>query len=110
MTLKKTWENFKTHCQPILLSCDHIKIWFSMQASTLDAFPKWLYWEGCSRKGSQRKNGGDDGGGLLISPNGVACSRIVGVSASVIFPLHHKTQKMFLLVPAHMGSPGQKGP
>jgi len=29
---------------------------------------------------------GYDGGGLLISPDGVAPSRIVGVSASIIFP------------------------
>ena len=35
---------------------------------------------------------GDDGGGSLISPDGVAPSRIVGVSASYL-PLHHKTQK-----------------
>jgi len=37
-----------------------------------------------------------DGGGwrwALISPHGVAPSRIVGVSASVNLPLHHKVQK-----------------
>jgi len=32
--------------------------------------------------------------GAPISPDGVASSRIVGASASVIFPLHHTTQKM----------------
>jgi len=42
--------------------------------------------EGCSRKGIQRKNGGDDGGGSLISSEGVAPSWTVGVSISVIFP------------------------
>jgi len=36
---------------------------------------------------------GDDGGGLLISPDGVAPSRIVSVSASVNLPLHDKVQK-----------------
>jgi len=36
---------------------------------------------GCGKKGIQRKNGGIDGGGLLISMDGVAPSRIVGVFA-----------------------------
>ena len=30
---------------------------------------------------------------LLVSPDGVASSRMVGVSASVNLPLHHKVQK-----------------
>ena len=38
----------------------------------------------------------------LISPDGVAPSRMVGVSASVNLPLHHKVQKF----PADTGSPG----
>ena len=46
---------------------------------------------------------GDDGGGLLISPDGVAPSRMVSVSASVI-PLHHKSPEDFFLAPAHPGS------
>ena len=33
---------------------------------------------------SRGKNGGHDGGGLLINPDGVAPSQMVGVSASVI--------------------------
>jgi len=33
-------------------------------------------------KGIWHKNGGIDGGGLLISPDGVAPTRIVGVSGS----------------------------
>jgi len=45
-----------------------------------------INWEGCGRKGILHKDGGDDGGGSLISPYGVAPSWIVGVSASVIFP------------------------
>jgi len=40
----------------------------------------------------------------LISPDGVAPSQIVSVSASVNFPLHHKVQ---LLAPAHPGGPGK---
>jgi len=47
---------------------------------------------------------GDDGGGLLISPDGLAASRMVGVSASVYLPLHHKVQKI-LLAPAHLAGP-----
>jgi len=52
---------------------------------------------------------GDDGDGLLISPDGVAPSRFVGMSASVIFPCTIKFIRRFLLSPAHLGSPG-KGP
>ena len=52
---------------------------------------------------------GDEGDGSLISPDGVAPNWIVGVSASVISPLHHKVQKKFLLLaPAHPGSPGKR--
>jgi len=38
----------------------------------------------------------------VISPDGVAPSRMVGVSASVNLPLHHKVQKF----PSGTGSPG----
>jgi len=65
-------------------------------------------WEGCSRKGIRCKNEGNDGGGLLISPDGVASIRIVGVSASDIFPCTIKSRKRFLLAPAHPGSPGKR--
>jgi len=43
----------------------------------------------------------------LISPDGVAPNRMVGVSASVNFPLHHKVQSS-LLGPAHPGGPGKR--
>jgi len=39
---------------------------------------------------------------MLVSPDGVAPSRIVGVSASVNLPLHHKVQKFSSVT----GSPG----
>ena len=45
----------------------------------------------------------------LVSPDGVAPSRMVSVSASVNLPLHNKDQKFSFLAPAHPGSPG-KGP
>jgi len=43
----------------------------------------------------------------LLSADGVAPSRMVGVSASVNLPLHHRVQKC-LLAPAHPGDPGQR--
>ena len=51
---------------------------------------------------------GDDGGGSLISPDGVAPSWMVVVSASVIFPCTIKFRRIFLLAMAHMGSPGKR--
>jgi len=46
----------------------------------------------------------DDGGGLLISPDTVAPSRMVGMSASVVFPCIIKSRR-FLLAPADRASP-----
>jgi len=43
-----------------------------------------------------------DGGGSLIGLDGVAPSRIVGVSASVILPCTIQSRR-FLLAPAHPG-------
>jgi len=54
-----------------------------------------IKWEGCGRKGIRRKNGGDDGGGSLISPDGVLPSQMVGVSATVIFPCTIKSRRRF---------------
>ena len=47
----------------------------------------------------------------LVSPDGVAPSRMVGVSASVNLPLQACTIKSrsSLLAPAHPGGPGKKG-
>jgi len=47
-----------------------------------------------------KKNGGW-WRGTLLSPDGVVPSRMVGVSASVNLPLHHKVQK----ISAGTGSP-----
>ena len=58
-----------------------------MQASIIRCLSQaGINWEGCGRKGIQRKNGGDDGGGGTDSPDGVASRLIVGAPASVIFP------------------------
>jgi len=50
---------------------------------------------------------GDDGGGSLISLDGVTPSWIVIVSVSVIFPCTIKSRR-FLLASAHPGSPGKR--
>ena len=49
---------------------------------------------------------GDDGGGSLISPDGVAPIQMITVSASVIFPCTIKSRR-FLLALDHLGSPGK---
>jgi len=41
-----------------------------------------INWEVCGRKGIPHKNGGNDGDRLLISPDGVAPTQIIGMSAS----------------------------
>ena len=46
---------------------------------------------------------GDEGGGSLISPDEVVPSRIVGVSASIIFPCIIKSRRRFS---SGTGSPG----
>jgi len=51
---------------------------------------------------------GGDGGGSLISLDGVVPNRIVGVSASVIFPCTMKSRRRYLLAPAHPDSPGKR--
>ena len=45
-----------------------------------------INWEGCDRKSIRHKNGGIDGDGLLISPDGVVPTRIGSVSASYYPP------------------------
>jgi len=50
----------------------------------------------------------DEGDGSLISLDGVAPSRIVGVSASDISPCTVESRRGFLLAPSHPGSPGKR--
>jgi len=57
-----------------------------------------INWESCGRKGIQRKMGWDDGDGSLISPDGVASSRIVGAFAFVIFPCTIRLRSPALVV------------
>ena len=52
-----------------------------------------INWEGCDRRASSVKMGYDGGGSLIISLDGVAPSRIVGVSASVIFHCTTKARR-----------------
>ena len=67
-----------------------------------------INWEGCSRKGIWHKKwGGGDGGGLLISPDGVAPCRIVSVSGSVIFPCTMKSRSSLLAL-SHLGGRGKR--
>jgi len=51
---------------------------------------------------------GGERDGSLISPDGVAPSRIVSVYASGIFPCTIKSRRRFLLALAHLGSPGKR--
>jgi len=53
------------------------------------------------------KKMGDEGGGLLISLDRVAPSRIVGVFVSDISPCTIKSRR-FLLAPAHPGTPRKR--
>jgi len=51
---------------------------------------------------------GDEGDGLLISPDGVAPSQTVGVSASDISHGTKKSRRRFFLAPIHTASPGKR--
>jgi len=68
-----------------------------------------INWEGCGRKGFWHKNGGTDGGGLLISPDGVAPTWIVGC-VCLFKRLHStiKTRRIFLLALAKPSGPGKR--
>jgi len=53
------------------------------------------------------KKWGGWGRSALVSPDGVAPSRMVSVSASVNLPLHYKVQSS-LRAPAHLGVPEKR--
>ena len=61
----------------------------------------FICWLG-GRKGIRPVNNGGWWRWSLVSPRGVTPSRMVGVSASVNLPLHHKVQKFS----SGTGSPG----
>ena len=54
------------------------------------------------------KMGENKEGGSLISPDGVASSRIVGVFTSDISPCIIKSRRRFLPAPAYLCSPGKR--
>jgi len=78
-----------------------------MQASIFGACPKPGYIGRVATGRASNVKMRDDGDASLISPVGVAPCRMVGVSASVIFPCTMKSRR-FLLAPAHPGSPGKR--
>ena len=49
-------------------------------------------WEGCGRKGIRRKIGQGDGDGGEVSLDGVAPTRTVGASVSIIVPCSTKSR------------------
>jgi len=74
---------------------DYVTKPLGMQASIFGACPKpGQIGRVAAGKASDVKMG-DDGDGLLISLDGVAPTRIVGVSASVIFPCSIKSRRRF---------------
>ena len=116
--------NWLLFSNPVLLNkyfqvCNHAsryaiqQIWCLPQAR--------INWEGCDRKGIQRKIGGWWRWGI-DGPDGMESSRIVGALACLFSPTPHKIQNddrlaqhisgvsgwMSLLVPANPGSPWQK--
>jgi len=68
-----------------------------------------INWEGCVRKGIQRKNGGDGRGGALISLDGVAVHLdcwCICLCYLHFAPENPEDDEMYLLVLAHLGCPG----
>jgi len=55
------------------------------------------------QEGHPAQKWGDNGGGSLISPDGLVPIHIVAVSASCYLPLHYKLQKK---ISSGIGSPG----
>ena len=69
----------------------------------------WHCWLGGRKDIRPVKNMGGWWRWVLVSPDGVAPSRMVGVSASVNLPLHHKVRSS-LLAPADPGGAGKRAP
>jgi len=81
-----------------------------MQAGIFVPVPSQDKVVGLRQEGHLHKNGeGDDGGGSLIGPDGVAASWMVSVSASVIFLCSTKSRRSsFLLALDRPGSPRKR--
>ena len=82
---------------------EHNAAWPAHFANVFDVLPsvRWYCWLG-GRKGIQPVKNGGWWRWALVSPDGVAPSRMVGVSVSVNLSLHHKVQKFS----SGTGSPG----
>jgi len=76
--------------------------YLSILPSVLSAFSALTLLVGRQEGHPARKKYGGWWRWALVSPDGVALSRMVGVSASVNLPLHHKVQKFS----SGTGSPG----
>jgi len=63
---------------------------------------------GLRQEGHPVQKLGDDGGGSLVSPDGVTPSWIVGVSVSDISACTITSRRRFLLAPAHLGKSGKR--
>jgi len=79
----RMWSQCWTNCVGY---CGTLTNLWGMQSSIFlclsPVFQARINWDGCGRKGIRCKIGGIDGGGLRISPDGVAPTRIFSVSAS----------------------------
>jgi len=89
------WSFFLSVCVPVVPS--HC-VWtdpLGIQASIIQCLSQArINWEGCGRKSIWRTNGADDGGGGTNSLDGVASRRIVGASASIVFPCTRRWRAM----------------
>ena len=80
----------------------------SMQASIFGASPMPGQSERVAAGRASGVKMGDDGGWSLISPDGMAPTRMVGGSASLIFSCTMKSRGRFLLAPGLPGSPWKR--
>ena len=78
-----------------------------MQPAYLVPVPSQDKLGGLLQEGHPMEKWKNEGGGSLISTDGVATSQIVSVSASDVFPCAIKSRRRFLLAPAHLGSSGK---
>ena len=104
MTLDTTWPtNLSVNITIIITTTIHHKLEFKFNNNEIVVFSAWTLLVG-RQEGHPacKKIMGGWWRWALVSPDGVAPSRMVGVSASVNLPLHHKVQKFS----SGTGSPG----